>query len=109
MDEVGTPDSSRFWDAQAYMQGKIRENSKEEFRQALLHHVNDPELLLDYRRFEERQRLARSHALPAGMLRSLSEIYLSLAERIIGAPVEVPEQPLESMMAILGDDFGIAN
>jgi len=64
--------------------------------------------LLDHRRFAERQRLAESHALPAGMLRSLSEIYLSLAERIIGAPVEVPEQPLESIMAVLGDGFGIA-
>jgi hypothetical protein len=42
------------------------------------------------------------------MLRSLSEIYLSLAKRIVGAPVEVPEKPLESMMAILADDFGIA-
>ena len=70
--------------------------------------MNDPDLLLDHRRFEERQRLAQSHALPAGMLRSLSEIYLSLAERIIGAPVEVPDRPLESMMAILAEDFGIA-
>ncbi len=108
MDEVGTPDSSRIWDGVAYRAGSVVENSKEEFRQALLHHVNDPDLLLDHRRFEERQRLAQSHALPAGMLRSLSEIYLSLAERIIGAPVEVPNQPLESMMAVLAEDFGIA-
>ena len=108
MDEVGTPDSSRMWDGVAYRAGSVVENSKEEFRQALLHHVNDPDLLLDHRRFEERQRLAQSHALPAGMLRSLSEIYLSLAERIIGAPVEVPKQPLESMMAVLAEDFGIA-
>ncbi|MDA9942152.1 phosphoribosylaminoimidazolesuccinocarboxamide synthase, partial [Luminiphilus sp.] len=108
MDEVGTPDSSRIWDGVAYRAGRVVENSKEEFRQALLHHVNDPDLLLDHRRFAERQRLAESHALPAGMLRSLSEIYLSLAERIIGAPVEVPEQPLESIMAVLGDGFGIA-
>jgi hypothetical protein len=42
------------------------------------------------------------------MLRSLSEIYLSLAERIIGAPVKVPKQPLESMMAVLAEEFGIA-
>jgi hypothetical protein len=42
------------------------------------------------------------------MLRSLSEIYLSLAERIIGTPIEVPDRPLESMMAILAEDFGIA-
>ena len=48
MDEVGTPDSSRIWDAIAYRSGSVVENSKEEFRQALLRHVNDPRLLLDY-------------------------------------------------------------
>ena len=42
MDEVGTPDSSRIWDAVAYRGGRIVENSKEEFRQALLRHVKDP-------------------------------------------------------------------
>ena len=92
----------------AYRAGSVVENSKEEFRQALLHHVYDPDLLLDHSRFEERQRLAQSHALPAGMLRSLSEIYLSLAESIIGTQIEVPDRPLESMMAILAEDFGIA-
>ena len=108
MDEVGTPDSSRIWDAVAYRGGNIVENSKEEFRQALLRHVNDPELLLDHRRFEERKQFATSHALPATMLHTVSETYLSVAERIIGRPIEVPERPLESMMAVLGDEFGLA-
>ena len=108
MDEVGTPDSSRIWDAVAYRGGNIVENSKEEFRQALLRHVNDPELLLDHRRFEERKQFATSHALPATMLHAVSETYLSVAERIIGRPIEVPERPLESMMAVLGDEFGLA-
>jgi len=38
----------------------------------------------------------------------VSETYLSVAERIIGRPIEVPERPLESMMAVLGDEFGLA-
>ena len=108
MDEVGTPDSSRIWDAVAYRGGSVVENSKEEFRQALLRHVNDPNLLLDHQRFEERKRYAAEHALPAVMLRTLSETYRSVAERITGRPVEVPDRPLESMMAVLGDELGLA-
>jgi phosphoribosylaminoimidazole-succinocarboxamide synthase len=38
MDEVGTPDSSRIWDGPAHKDGRIVENSKEGFRQALLNH-----------------------------------------------------------------------
>lgn len=107
MDEVGTPDSSRIWDAVAYRGGSVVENSKEEFRQALLRHVNDPELLLDHQRFEERKRFAAEHALPAVMLYTLSETYSAVAERITGQPLSVPDRPLESMMAVLGDEFGL--
>ena len=108
MDEVGTPDSSRIWDAVAYRGGSVVENSKEEFRQALLRHVNDPELLLDHQRFEERKRFAAEHALPAVMLQTLSGTYRSVAERITERRVEIPDRPLESMMAVLGDELGLA-
>jgi phosphoribosylaminoimidazole-succinocarboxamide synthase len=108
MDEVGTPDSSRIWDAVAYRGGNVVENSKEVFRQALLRHVNDPELLLDHRRFEERKRYARDHALPAVMLHTLSKTYLSVAERITGVGLSVLDHPLESMMQILDNELGLA-
>jgi phosphoribosylaminoimidazole-succinocarboxamide synthase len=108
MDEVGTPDSSRIWDAVAYRGGSVVENSKEEFRQALLRHVNDPELLLDHQRFEERKLFAAEHALPAVMLHTLSDTYRSVAERITERPLEVPDRPLESMMSVLGDELGLA-
>ena len=108
MDEVGTPDSSRIWDAIAYRSGSVVENSKEEFRQALLRHVNDPQLLLDHNRFEERKRYAESHALPVGLLYSLSKTYLSVAERIINQPIVAPDRPMESIMATLAGDFGLA-
>ena len=108
MDEVGTPDSSRIWDAVAYRGGSVVENSKEEFRQALLRHVNDPELLLDHQRFEERKRFAAEHALPAVMLHTLSETYRSVAERITQSSVDIPDRPLESMMVVLGDELGLA-
>ncbi len=109
MDEVGTPDSSRIWDAVAYRGGSVVENSKEEFRQALLRHVNDPDLLLDPKRFPERKQFAAEHALPASMLHTLSETYLSVAERIIGEPVAAPDRPLETMMTVLEHELGLAN
>ena len=47
MDEVGTPDSSRIWDGPAFREGEIVENSKEDFRQLLLKHFPDPDILLN--------------------------------------------------------------
>lgn len=107
MDEVGTPDSSRIWDAVAYRGGSVIENSKEEFRQALLRHVPDPDVLLDYRRFDERKRLARQHALPASMMYNVSETYLSVAEKVTGQALQIPEQPLESIVDILAQEYDL--
>ena len=47
MDEVGTPDSSRIWDAAAYADGRVVENSKEGFRKMLQAHFPDPDVLLN--------------------------------------------------------------
>ena len=55
MDEVGTPDSSRIWDGPQYRDGKVVENSKEGFRQLLLNHFPDPDILLNKDRMDERQ------------------------------------------------------
>merc|ERR1711885_79898 len=58
MDEVGTPDSSRIWDGPNYRNsGKVVENSKEAFRQLLLKHFPDPDILLNKDRMEERKKL----------------------------------------------------
>lgn len=109
MDEVGTPDSSRIWDAVAYRNGRVVEHSKEAFRQSLLSHVEDPDLLLDHRRFAERKQFACEHALPAHFLYSLSETYLSVAQRITGESLVAPERPVESMMLVLGEEFGLVS
>ena len=109
MDEVGTPDSSRIWDAAAYRNGQVVEHSKEAFRQSLLSHVPDRDLLLDYRRFDERKKFAGSHALPAHFLYSLSDTYLSVAERITGQSLAAPERPVESMMQVLSEEFGLVD
>lgn len=91
MDEVGTPDSSRIWDGPAWREGRIVEQSKESFRQFLLSHFPDPDVLLDKTRMEERKALARDHALPRQALLDLSQTYCDIASRITGRTILVPE------------------
>ncbi|GIR69523.1 MAG: hypothetical protein CM15mP74_07740 [Halieaceae bacterium] len=108
MDEVGTPDSSRIWDAIAYRSGSVVENSKEEFRQALLRHVNDPQLLLDYSRFEERNATRRvTLCRLVSCIRYRRRMYPWRAD--YQPAVVVPDRPVESIMATLADDFGLAD
>ena len=73
MDEVGTPDSSRIWDGPAWREGKVVENSKESFRQLLLNHFPDPDILLNKDRMPERVALARDNELPASVLMAVSD------------------------------------
>ncbi len=92
MDEVGTPDSSRIWDGSAYRQGRVVENSKEAFRQQLLAHFNDSDILTNKNRMDERPALARE-GLPLSIMMNTSEVYLQLARRITGAEVAVSDNP----------------
>lgn len=107
MDEVGTPDSSRIWDGPSYREGKVVENSKEEFRQLLLNHFPDPDILLNKGRMDERTALARDNALPEAVLMQTSETYLNIAEKITGEKVVLSENPKAEIVAILRDEFGL--
>lgn len=107
MDEVGTPDSSRFWDAAAHARGEVVENSKEGFRQALLAWAPDSDVLLNKARMPERLALAANHRLPAELFAEVSATYLNLAELITGAPIAVPEDPEAELLAVLGDLLGL--
>ncbi|MFN2288503.1 MAG: phosphoribosylaminoimidazolesuccinocarboxamide synthase [Chromatocurvus sp.] len=104
MDEVGTPDSSRIWDAEAYRNGRVRENSKEVFRQSLLSLVDDPGVLLDAGRMPERQVLARDTVLPRSLFDEVSSIYLGLAECITGRPAAISADPRQDILDVLGGD-----
>ena len=42
---MGTPDSSRIWDAAEYAAGRVVENSKEGFRKMLQEHFPEPDIL----------------------------------------------------------------
>jgi phosphoribosylaminoimidazole-succinocarboxamide synthase len=105
MDEVGTPDSSRIWDGAAYRQGKVVENSKEGFRQLLLNHFPDPDILIDKNRMEERYALAKDNALPESVLMEVSETYVGIAEKIIDEKLTLSENPKAEIIQILRDEF----
>ena len=105
MDEVGTPDSSRIWDGEQYRAGKIVENSKEGFRQLLLNHFPDPDILLNKDRMTEREALARDNELPANVLMTLSATYLVIAEKIIGKEIVQSQNPKQEIIDILRDEY----
>ncbi|WP_271274491.1 phosphoribosylaminoimidazolesuccinocarboxamide synthase [Aliamphritea hakodatensis] len=107
MDEVGTPDSSRIWDGPAYRNGEVLENSKEGFRQLLLNHFPDPDILLNKERMDERQALARDNALPADVLNAVSDTYVGIAEKITGETLHISDNPKAEIIAILKDEYGL--
>lgn len=109
MDEVGTPDSSRIWDGASYREGKVVENSKEEFRQLLLNHFPDPDILLNKERMDERNALAKDNALPEAILMQVSATYRGIAEKITGEKIVLSENPKAEIINILRDEYGLIN
>ena len=107
MDEVGTPDSSRIWDSASYAEGKIVENSKEGFRQLLLNHFPDPDILLNKNRMPERTALAEDNLLPESVLMSVSDTYTGIAEKITGEKITLPEDPKAEIIAILAEQYDL--
>ncbi|HFQ5440798.1 TPA: phosphoribosylaminoimidazolesuccinocarboxamide synthase [Vibrio vulnificus] len=107
MDEVGTPDSSRIWDAQEYQAGKIAENSKEGFRQFLLNYFPDPDILLNKDRMPEREALARDNELPEEALMAVSRTYINIAEKITGSAIVLSDNPKQEIIDILGREYGL--
>lgn len=105
MDEVGTPDSSRIWDAEQFSQGKVVENSKEGFRQLLLNYFPDPDILLNKNRMDEREALARDNVLPESVLMSVSETYISIAEKITKSKIVISDNPKQEIIDILKRDY----
>ncbi|KGJ97222.1 phosphoribosylaminoimidazolesuccinocarboxamide synthase [Colwellia psychrerythraea] len=105
MDEVGTPDSSRIWDGEQYRGGKVVENSKEGFRQLLLKHFPDPDILLNKDRMEERLALAVDNELPTEVLMQVSKTYTDIAEKITGEKIVISDNPKAEIVAILREQY----
>ena len=96
-------------DGPAYRDGNVLENSKEGFRQLLLKHFPDPDILLNKDRMAERKKLAEDNKLPVQVLMDVSKTYLDIAEKIIGAKVPVSEDPKSEIVQILQEQYGIIN
>jgi phosphoribosylaminoimidazole-succinocarboxamide synthase len=109
MDEVGTPDSSRIWDGPAWREGRVVENSKEGFRQLLLNHFPDPDILLNKGRMQERQALARDNALPTDVLMDVSSVYTGIAEKITGRPIAPSTHPKAEIIDVLDRVYGLVD
>ncbi|PIP80238.1 MAG: phosphoribosylaminoimidazolesuccinocarboxamide synthase [Gammaproteobacteria bacterium CG22_combo_CG10-13_8_21_14_all_40_8] len=109
MDEVGTPDSSRIWDGPSKREGVILEKSKESFRQFLLNHFPDPDILLNKNRMEERSVLARDNALPVSALMDVSKTYIGIAEKITGKKLVLSENPKAEIIEILKSQYGLVD
>ena len=84
IDEIGTPDSSRYWDKTLYENGKAKEESKELFREKLLNSVPDSDVLTNKKRMDERIELAKVHRLFDSDMIEVSDLYVKLSEQITG-------------------------
>ncbi len=106
MDEVGTPDSSRIWDAEQYAAEKVVENSKEGFRKQLQAHFPDADVLTNKARMDERQELGKE-LLPQEILMSVSKTYTDIAKTITGKEIKISDNPKDEIVAILKDRYGL--
>ena len=101
IDEIGTPDSSRYWDKELYDKGDIREESKEYFREILLNSVPDRDVLVNKNRMEERKALAGEFRLKDEQMMDVSLLYAGLAAKITGAPLSRSESPKQDILDAL--------
>lgn len=106
IDEVGTLDSSRYWDLAAYREGQMVENSKERFRKLLCDAVPDKDVLLNKDRMAERGPLGESFKVPVDAMMAIGELYRDMAERLTGAAVPRIEHARQEILDALAP-YGI--
>jgi len=92
---------------EALRAGKVIERSKEEFRQELLNYFPDPDILLNKDRMPEREALARDNLLPVEVLMRVSQTYLGIAEKVVGHPIHLSDNPKAEIIAVLRDAYGL--
>jgi len=110
MDEVGTPDSSRIWDGPMYKnENKVVENSKEFFRQMLMKHFPDADILTNKNRMEERKKLGADNLLSEAQLMEVSKVYTDIAEKITGEKIVLSDSPKADIIKILDEKYGLVD
>jgi len=110
IDEVFTPDSSRFWDLENYKEEVYIENSKEPFRDFLLTNSGlETAVLLNSKRMAERKELARNFKIPEEVFRQVSETYRKIARKItnIPNPAQGIKNPRKEIIEALSKKFRI--
>ena len=100
IDEVATPDSSRFWNKQSYDNGNIVENSKEVLRSFLLKNL-DNDILLKKEKMFERTKLAESFRVPAKTFYEISQVYTKLTELVTKEKIAKVDNIEEEILACL--------
>jgi phosphoribosylaminoimidazole-succinocarboxamide synthase len=106
IDEVGTLDSSRYWDLAAYREGEMVENSKERFRKLLCDAVPDRDVLLNKDRMAERGPLGETFRVPVEAMMAIGELYRDMAERLTGAAAPRIEHARQEILDALAP-YGI--
>lgn len=101
IDEVGTLDSSRYWDMSAYKDGRTVENSKEMFRKYLCNSVPGKDILLNKSRMAERETLGKSFQVPVEAMMEVCKLYCELAEQLTGRPVPTIENARQEILDAL--------
>lgn len=105
IDEACTPDSSRFWDAGVYLQGKVIENSKEGFRQHLLGVHGE---VLTKGSISARQAITNGYRVPVKEMMGVSDVYGRMARNITGIDIPVVSNAREGILDAL-NSYGILN
>jgi len=106
IDEVLTPDSSRFWDSERLTKGEVIENSKEGYREFLLDNSRsglETDVLLNKQRFAKRQQMAKDYAVPSEEFMRVSETYVGMAEKITGQTLPPSTNAREEMLDALSE------
>ncbi|MEK6910614.1 MAG: phosphoribosylaminoimidazolesuccinocarboxamide synthase [Nanoarchaeota archaeon] len=107
IDEVLTPDSSRFWPIEQYKVGRVVEESKEGFRE-FLKKIHGNDIMENKDRMAERIELARNYRVPVDQFYEVSKTYLNLTSALTGNTIRLPQNPRQEILDALSP-FGILN
>jgi len=113
IDEIGTADSSRYWNSADYAKDRfhVTELSKEGFRQ-FLKAIHNPiygnDIFTNKSRHHEVVEIAKNYRVPVEQMMKVSDTYADIAEKITGKPLPKIENAREEILAVLSS-YGLLN
>jgi len=100
IDELVTPDSSRFWNKELYDRGIIREDSKQHLRDFLIK-THGKDVLTSKDKAADKARLADEYRVPVQVFEDTAQVYRDIVEGVINRKVPTPENPREEILDAL--------